>query len=170
MAGVIATGGADGLVRLWDPLTSALVGEPVRGHTDAVRSLAAGGARRTLLASASDDRTIRVWDPVSRKAAGPPLAGHERWVHSVAFLTPPGGGPLVVSGGGDRTVRVWEPHTGQCRLTLRRRTPVRSVATSGALLAIGDDEGVSVIEIDAAALAGSAADRRGFRLAPSRKG
>jgi WD40 repeat protein len=67
-------------------------------------------------------------------------------VTSVAFGTTGEGRLLLVSASVDKTVRWWEMSGGNCVLTLRRRSGVRSIAVSGALLAIGDDEGVSVIE------------------------
>ena len=50
---LLASGGADGTVRLWDPATGAPVGEPLTGHTGRVTSVAfgAGPGGRLLLAS-----------------------------------------------------------------------------------------------------------------------
>jgi WD40 repeat protein len=55
---------------------------------------------------------------------------------------------LLASGSDDKTVRLWEPATGFCIATIHRRSGVHSVAMAGVLLAIGDHEGVSVIELD----------------------
>lgn len=67
---------------------------------------------------------------------------------SVAFGTGPGGRLLLASASSDQTVRLWEPATGFCIAIIHRRSSVHSVAIAGAALAIGHDEGVSVIELD----------------------
>jgi WD40 repeat protein len=69
-------------------------------------------------------------------------------VTSVAFGTRPDGRLLLASGSQDKTVRLWEPATGFCITTIRRRCGVHSVAMTNAVLAIGDHEGVSVLELD----------------------
>ena len=61
---LLASGGDDGTVRIWDPAT----GEQramLEGHQDwvnAVCPLTVAG--QPLLASGGDDRTVRIWDPV----------------------------------------------------------------------------------------------------------
>jgi WD40 repeat protein len=101
---------------------------------------------RLLLASGSDDQTVRLWEPATGHQVGAPLTGHTFPVHLVAFGTGPGRRPLLASNSGDKTVRPWEPTTGFCTATIRRRSSVHSVAMTGETLAIGNDEGVSVIK------------------------
>jgi WD40 repeat protein len=50
-------------VRLWDPTTGALVGEPRTGHTDWVTGLAVATPpdSRMILPSGSTDKTVRLW-------------------------------------------------------------------------------------------------------------
>jgi WD40 repeat protein len=107
-----------------------------------------GPGGRLLLVSGSSDQTVRLWDPLAGASVGEPLTGHTGTVTSVAFGTGPGGRPLLASGSMDKTVRLWEPATGFCIATLGRRSIVHSVAVTEATLAIGDDEGMSVIELD----------------------
>ena len=66
----LASAGADGTVRLWDPHTGQPAGPPLTGHTDLVRAVAfsPGGQR---LASAGDDGTVRLWDPAHRPTRRP---------------------------------------------------------------------------------------------------
>jgi len=65
----------------------------------------------------------------------------------VAFGTTPDG-RLLLASCGDETIRLWDVASKRCIATLRRRSRVWSVATFGPLLAIGDEEGVCVIEPD----------------------
>ena len=147
---LLASGSIDETVRLWDPATGAPAGEPLTGHTAAVTSVAfgAGPDGQLLLASGSIDETVRVWDPATGAPAGEPLTGHTAAVTSVAFGAGPDGQLLLASGSKDKTVRLWDPAAGFCIATIHRRSGVHSVAMTGVVLAIGDHEGVSVIELD----------------------
>jgi WD40 repeat protein len=147
---LLASGGGDKTVRLWDPATGAPVGKPLTGHTGRVVWVAfgTGPGGRPLLASGSWDKTARLWDPATGAPVGKPLTGHTDFVVSVAFGTGPGGRPLLASGSWDKTVRLWDPATGLCIAALHRRSDVHSVAMAAVALAIGDEEGVSVVELD----------------------
>ena len=68
----------------------------------------------------------------------------------MAFGTSPDGRLLLASGSDDRTVRLWDPAAETCIATLQRRSRVRSVEVAGLTLTIGDEEGIYVIELDAA--------------------
>jgi WD40 repeat protein/energy-coupling factor transporter ATP-binding protein EcfA2 len=104
---VLASGGADGTVRLWDVHTHRPVGGPLTGHTGAVSSLAFGPDGR-VLASGGADGTVRLWDVQTHRLAGAPLTGHTGAVGSVAFGPD---GRVLASGGADGTVRLWDVRT-----------------------------------------------------------
>lgn len=57
---LLAAGGADHLLRLWDPRTCGKVAK-LRSHTDYVRCLAVSGDGTHVLSGASDG-TVKLWD------------------------------------------------------------------------------------------------------------
>ena len=71
----LASGSADGTVRLWDALTGAHV-RTLEGHTSGVRGVAFSPDGRTL-ASGSRDGTVRLWDALTG-AHVRTLEGHTR--------------------------------------------------------------------------------------------
>jgi len=145
---LLATGGGDGTVRLWHALSGHPAGPPLRDRAGGVRALATVFRRgRLLLAAGGDDPTIRLWDALAGKPAGKPFTGHTKWISSLAFTATPGGRPLLASGSGDGTVRLWQPGRGGCLTTLRRGSAVRCVAAAGLTLALGDDNGLTVVEV-----------------------
>jgi WD40 repeat protein len=146
---LLATGGDDGTVRIWDALTGRPAGQPLTGHRGGIRALAAANGRhgRLLLATGGEDGTIRIWDALTGRPAGKPLTGHTQWIAALAFAVTPAGRLLLVSASGDRTVRLWHPASGACLMCLRRGSALRTVAAAGLVLALGDDNGVSVIEL-----------------------
>jgi WD40 repeat protein len=145
---LLATGSADGTARLWDPLAGTPLSHPLTGHTGPVNSVALGTAPdgRLLLATGSADGTARLWDPLTGTPLSHPLTGHTGPVNSVALGTTPDGRLLLATGSTDRTARLWDPGRQVSLLVIQRRSGVHAIAASGPLLAIGDDEGVSVIE------------------------
>ena len=56
----IASGSWDNTLRLWDAKTGAALGEPLRGHTNWVRSVAFSPEGKRLV-SGSQDFTVRIW-------------------------------------------------------------------------------------------------------------
>ncbi|MET9142824.1 hypothetical protein [Streptomyces sp. NPDC004042] len=108
---LLATGGADGSVHLWD------LGRQTRlacwdDHRLSVRDLAVlttGHGPRVV--SAGADGTLRSWDPATGPA-GPPVHCGQQGVHAVAAVPAgPGERPLLASGGEDGTVRLWDAET-----------------------------------------------------------
>ena len=110
---LLASGGGDGTVRLWDPTTGAPAGEPLTGHTEHwVTSVAFGTGPdgRPLLASGGEDRTVRLWDPTTGAPAGEPLTGHNDRGEVGGVRAGPGGRLLLASGSDDDGAAVGPGH------------------------------------------------------------
>ena len=128
----VATGGVDGLAKIWDvargKLREALT---LRGHANPVGSVSFDrtGTRLVTVGAASGE--ARVWD-VSPAGRGEVLTlpgPQTDWQPDIAFT--PDGRRLVASSGREGTVRVWSIDTGAELLVLdqhaRTRAPVRAV-------------------------------------------
>jgi WD40 repeat protein/tRNA A-37 threonylcarbamoyl transferase component Bud32 len=105
---LLAAGGVDGRVRLWDVETRAEVGA-LEGGGRPIRDVAFSpdGAR---LAGACDagDCTVRIWDVKARQQVRT-LRGHTGGVYTVAWNRT---GTVLASGSFDHTVRLWDAATG----------------------------------------------------------
>jgi WD40 repeat protein len=104
---VLATGGADGLLKLWD-LATGKERQSWAAHTGGVRAVAFS-PDGTLLASAGQDRRAVLWEPATGKKVRE-LTGHEGAVRALAFS--PDGALLATAGTGPK-VRLWRVPTGE---------------------------------------------------------
>ncbi|MFD0579715.1 WD40 repeat domain-containing protein [Dactylosporangium darangshiense] len=111
---LLAVGGADGSVQIWDPLVGRPIGAPIAGHRDAVRAMAtvAHDDGRATLLTGSLDGTIRIVDPTTGESAAAPFIGNTRPVWSIAALRGRAGDTLVAAGTDGGTVWVWSLDTG----------------------------------------------------------
>ena len=145
----LASGGVDGVVRIWDTDAAGRQAATLGGHGGAVRSVAWSPDGRRL-ASAADDGTLRIFDSGAWDAPPTVLTGHGAAVWSVAWSPD---GARLASSSSDGTVRVWEPGRSAVDLAGHHGT-VWSVAWSpdGARLASGGaDRRVLVWALDESA-------------------
>jgi WD40 repeat protein len=101
---ILAFGGDDGTVGLWDVEPMQRVPKSLAGGQNGVQSLAFSGDGRTL-ASGGDDGTVRLWDVARDQPLGEPLKGHSSPLSSLAFSP---NGKILASASIDATVRLWD--------------------------------------------------------------
>jgi WD40 repeat protein len=148
---VLASGEADGHVKLWDPVT----GEPMNdipAHDAAVSSVAFGALPdgRTLLATGCDNGQIKLWNP-DTTAQVFAIDAHSGPVSSVGFGVMTSRG-VMATGGSDGYVRLWDSETGSlvCEISADAHW-VRAVAfgvlpDGTSLLAYGGCDGVAQVQ------------------------
>jgi WD40 repeat protein len=135
---MMATGGGDGTVRLWDMATKQEVAL-LRGHTAAVMAVAFAPDGRSLV-SGDQEGTLKLWDVTS----GPDpdvLTGHKASLSSVAIS--PDGKTLAVADTHDRTIKLWDMASRRQVAVLKGHTgPVWQVtfAPDGRTLASTSDD------------------------------
>ncbi len=136
----LATGGADGNVRLWNVATRQEIGAPMSSGLEPVQAVtfSSGG---TTLAAASRDGTIQLWDVATRQEAGTTMTAGPATAGALAF-TPDGKFLAAGDAGGD--VRLWSVAThGQQGATMATGAPVRALSFSagGVTLATAEGDG-----------------------------
>ncbi|MEQ8674240.1 MAG: protein kinase [Aggregatilineales bacterium] len=100
---LIASGGQDNTIIIWDTATNQPVGEPFTGHRDWINTIAFS-PDGTMLASGGEDNTIILWDVSTREAIGDPITGQNGEIWSVAFSPD---GTMLASGSADATIALW---------------------------------------------------------------
>ena len=88
---------------LHEAMTRVRVANTLRGHEDAVTSVAISADGQTIV-SGSYDKTVRLWDRQGNPI-GQPWRGHDGSVRSVAISAD---GQIIVSGDGEGTLRLWD--------------------------------------------------------------
>jgi serine/threonine protein kinase len=104
---LLASGGADQTVRLWDLKTLSLK-RTYAGHRDFVTSVAFSPSGRIIASGALDGR-IRLWTTLSSRRLRS-LNGHKGRIGSIDFAPT---GNLVASASDDGTVRLWDLRRGR---------------------------------------------------------
>jgi WD40 repeat protein len=145
---LLASGDKDDKLQLWDPDTRTPIGVPLTGKTwFSFLAFGTGPLGRPLLAGGGRDGVVQLWDLESEEHVREPLIGHTDLVVSLAFCADGRARPLLAAGGHDKSVVLWDLETRAPVITIRRRAPAVTLASHGTLLVIGDQEGLSVIDI-----------------------
>ena len=137
---ILATGGNDGTVWLWNPLTGEPIGQPLTDFAHEVYSVRFSPNGK-MLAIGGRDKTVRLWNPTTGEPIGQPLTRHTDSVYSVAFSPD---SKILASASNDKTVRLWNPATGKpIGQPLTGTTWINSVAFSpdGKILATSGGDG-----------------------------
>ncbi|MCH7946031.1 MAG: WD40 repeat domain-containing protein, partial [Armatimonadetes bacterium] len=166
---LVATGGDDGRVRIWDPtkveapniddiVTSVgATGEydvrrslasikgqksELRGHTSAVHAVSFSFDDSQVL-SGSDDNTMKIWDAGNGDLIKT-LRGHAGWVRSCVFS--PAGSKQVLSGSHDGQARIW--NVDAYAEKLRLATAGENDSADGRRTVIDHDDAVFAVAFD----------------------
>ncbi|KKK17382.1 hypothetical protein P175DRAFT_0458199 [Aspergillus ochraceoroseus IBT 24754] len=119
---MIASGGADGAVKVWDASTGKLI-HTFEGHLAGISTIAWSPDGATI-ASGSDDKTIRLWNVLTGKAHPIPFVGHHNYVYAIAFSPK---GNMLVSGSYDEAVFLWDVRSA----SVMRSLPAHSDPVGG---------------------------------------
>ncbi len=132
---LLATGGKDKRIVLWDPATGKKIAELV--HRDAILSVAFSPDGRFVAGSSKDGGLSLAEAPTGKGLWR--IAAHDRDVYTVRFAPD---GKAVVSGGRDATVRLWDPETGKEIRRIVAPKDVLSLAISpdGRRIVVGSDD------------------------------
>lgn len=146
---LLASGSADGSVRLFRPDTGQAAGR-LLGHEGVVFD-AAFSPNGRLIATACEDGLVRLFEVTSQRLVAT-MRGHRDIVRSVAFSRD---GEVLASAGDDADIRLWSVSTGRALRTLRlderasgkrkrgreRGDPIRGLSFADGLLAAAHEDG-----------------------------
>jgi WD40 repeat protein len=134
---LLAGGGSDKVVRLWDAATSKPIAA-LEGHRAEILALAFSPDGKRLL-SASGDFTARVWD-IEKQTTVATLQGHAAAINAVAYAAD---GKTLATASNDGTARLWGVTGYRPLATLAHQEPVVRVTFSpgGQTLITGGEKG-----------------------------
>jgi WD40 repeat protein len=139
---MVATGSADGNVRLWEAATRQEIGPPMSSDAKPVAAVAFS-PDGTLVAAGSTDGNVQLWDTATQQEAGSALMAGATEVDALAFSPD---GKLLATGGQDGAARLWDVTTGsQIGATMATGDTVSALTfgTGGTMLATAESDGAT---------------------------
>jgi WD40 repeat protein/energy-coupling factor transporter ATP-binding protein EcfA2 len=136
---LLATGGGDKAITVWDVATGSSYLLTVLQNSDAILSLAFSPDAKTL-AIGTNKTTVVLWDLDTKKEVGA-LKGHTDAVTSIAFSKD---GSVIATGSADTTAKLWDAHDYKCFATFQghsQRVLSLSFFTEGKRLATASEDG-----------------------------
>jgi serine/threonine protein kinase len=135
---ILASGGADRRIRLWNPNTGKIIStlNEQQGSIMAIQFMPNG----KILVSTGTDRSIRFWD-VENKQLLKTIQAHEQPINALAISQD---GQLIVSGSSDNTVQIRQLGTATPHILTGHQDGVQAVAISpdGKTIASGSIDGM----------------------------
>lgn len=149
---LIASGGDDGTVQIWDAMTGRKI-STYRGHSGGISAIAWSPDGKWI-ASASIDCTVQVWaaDTLRKEC----YTRHSDKVTALSwsparFTSDSGVGYLIASASADSTVQIWDATTGHRKFIYRNHVhPVHAVAWSPDgrhIASAGEDSTIQVWQV-----------------------
>jgi WD40 repeat protein/energy-coupling factor transporter ATP-binding protein EcfA2 len=146
---ILASGGDNNHIRLWDIRTQQPLGEPLKGHSDDIYSVIFS-PDGNILVSGSIDGTARLWNVATQQSLGKPLKISSDSIARVTF-TPDG--KILALGDDNTTIRLWDVSTQQVlRESLQEDTRYISeiaLSPNGKIIALGSgaEDGLTTIRL-----------------------
>jgi WD40 repeat protein len=130
---LVATGGADGVVKIFDSREEKKAVYKLKGHTDMIKSLLMPSNRSNIVVSGSSDTSIRIWDLRAIGKAQNCLALHEDSVWDLSEVNVPSNHSTsshleFYSGARDGTVYWTDVDTVETRLLFKEPNSILSIA------------------------------------------
>lgn len=101
---ILASGGDDCKIKLWDPYTGQEV-KTLDENSDYIIHIITFSPDGKLLASGDDEGYIKIWDIETGKNENEDERKHEKAITSLSFSPD---GKTLVSGSKDKTIRIWQ--------------------------------------------------------------
>jgi serine/threonine protein kinase len=135
---ILASGGADCRIRLWNPSTGKII-STLNEQQESILAMQFMPNGK-ILVSVGADRSIRFWD-IENKQLLKTVPAHEQSINALAISQ---NGQLIISGSSDRTVQIRQLGTATPHILTGHQDGVQAVAISpdGKVIASGSIDGV----------------------------